>query len=49
MHSLRLARRTTATALVAVFAALALSSPLALAKSSCDHKPIGAGSGKRVR
>ena len=49
MHSLRLARTRTATAVVAVFAALALASPLALANPSGDHKPIGAGRGKRVR
>lgn len=45
----RPARRKTASALVAVYAAMALAPPLALANPSCDHKPIGAGSGKRVR
>ena len=49
MHTLRLARTRTAAVLATAFAVLALASPLALANPSCDHKPIGAGSGKRVR
>jgi hypothetical protein len=46
----RLARRKIATALVAAYAVLALASPLAVAATgSSDHRPAGAGSGKRVR
>lgn len=40
----------TAAVLATVFAFMALGSPVALAAGkSCDYKPIGAGSGKRVR
>ena len=50
MLTLRLARMKTAAALVAVLAASAFASPLAVAAGKCDsHRPIGAGGGKRVR
>jgi hypothetical protein len=43
-------RTRTGTAFATALAVLALSSPAALAAGkSCDHKPAGAGSGKRVR
>ena len=43
-------RTRTGAALATVFAFVALSAPVALAAGrSCDHKPVGAGSGKRVR
>ena len=36
--------------IVAVLAASAIAAPLAVAAGKCgDHRPIGAGGGKRVR
>jgi hypothetical protein len=50
MLTLRLARTQTAAALATALAAVAIGSPAALAAGKgCDHKPVGAGSGKRVR
>jgi hypothetical protein len=47
---LTLARTRIGTALATAVALLALAAPGALAAGkSCDHKPLGAGSGKRVR
>lgn len=49
MLTLRLARKRTATTLIAACAVVALASPIAVAKPSVDHKPVAAGGGKRVR
>ena len=49
MLTLRLARKRTATTLIAACAAVALASPIAVASPRDDHKPAAAGGGKRVR
>ena len=49
MLTLRLARKKTATTLIAACAAVALAAPIAVANPSVDHKPAAAGGGKRVR